>query len=216
MRRVLYAFVILALLAIPASAFAVEPEQEIAAGEVYLGELVLISVGGYVPGEPVDAWLYRPSTLAGWPLTNQAPILNADGNASWLIAPASEQRRWSFAETAGTPFAFADSFGIWGAILMIPRDEVWFPCSFPLKWQCNYQVAPGVWELHSPQRVNYIGFPPGLDYWPWMDVFGAAADPADVISPLEIDVFNYGPVVHGPQFEVVVTGYDWKWTDINF
>ena len=213
MRRVLYALVVLAMLAIPASAaFAVEPDQEIAAGEVYLGELVLISVGGYVPGERVDAWLYQPSTLAGWPLATQpAPA------GSWFLPiGASEQRRWSFAETAGTPFAFADSFGIWGAILMLPRDEVWYPCSFPLKWKCNFQVAPGLWELHSPMTVNYIGFPPGLDYWPWVDLFGAAADPADTVAPLEIDVFNYGPVVHGPQFEAVVTGYDWKWTDIEF
>jgi hypothetical protein len=218
MRRVLFAFVVLALLAVPASAIAVEPEQEIAAGEVYLGELILISVGGYEAGEPVDAYLYRPSTLAGWPLTNQAPILNADGVASWLIAPASEQRRWSYAETAGTPVAVADEFGIWGAILMIPRDEVWFPCSFPLKWQCNFLVDEenDLWEVHSPQRVNYIGFPVGMDYWPWTEIFGAAGDPADVISPLEVDVFNYGPIVHGPQFEAVVTGYDWKWSDIDW
>jgi hypothetical protein len=217
MRRILFLFVILAMLAVPASAvFAVEPDQEIAVGEVYLGELVLISVGGYTPGERVDAWLYRPSTLAGWPLTNQPPILNADGVASWLVAGASQQRRWSFSETEGTPFAVADAFGVWGAILMIPREEVWYPCSFPLKWKCNFQVTPGVWELHSPQRVNYINFPAGWDYWPWIDIYGAAADPADVISPLEIDVFNYGPVVIGPQFEAVVTGYDWKWSDINF
>lgn len=216
MRRVLFAFVVLAVLAVPASVVAVEPEQEIAVGEVYLGELVLISVGGYAPGEPVDAWLYRPSTLAGWPLTNQPPILNADGTAAWLVQGASEQRRWSFAETAGTPFAVADAFGIWGAILMIPRDEAWFPCGFPLKWKCNFEVSPGLWEVHSPQRVNYINFPTGWDYWPYIDWFGAAGDPADVISPLEIDVFNYGPTVYGPQFEAVVTGYDWKWSDIEW
>ncbi|HSJ54997.1 MAG TPA: hypothetical protein VLC52_14750 [Anaerolineae bacterium] len=215
MRRVLYAFVILALLAIPASAaFAVEPEQEIPSGEFYLGELVIVSAGGYMPGEPVDAWLYQPSTLAGWPLATQA----APAGSWWLPIGASEQRRWSYAETAGTPFAVADGFGIWSAILMLPRDEVWYPCSFPLKWKCNFQVEPGVWELHSPMTVNYI-FPlefAYLAYWPWMDIFGAAADPGDTVAPLEIDVFNYAFPIHGPQFEVVITGYDWKWTDINF
>jgi len=228
MRRVLYAFVILALLAIPASAaFAVEPEQEMPSGEFYLGELVIVTAPGYVPGEPVDAWLYQPSTVgpnplvydAVWPLATQAP----PAGAWWLEIGASEQRRWSFAETAGTPFAVADQFGIWGAILMFPRDEVWYPCSFPLKWKCNFEVAPGVWELHSPMTVNFVDgtlpqyeFPDALKYWPWMDIFGAAADPADTVAPLEVDVFNYGPVVHGPQFEIVVTGYDWKWSDIDF
>jgi len=214
MRRVLYALVVVAMLAIPAgAAFAVEPEQTIAGGEFYLGELVLIEAGGYVPGERVDAWLYQPSTLgAVWPLEAQA----APEGAWWMEIGASEQRRWSFAETEGTPFATADAFGIWSAILMLPRDEAWFPCSFPLKWKCNYQVAPGEWELHSPMTVNYI-FPPevaGLAYWPWTEVFGDAADPADTVAPLEIDVFNYEFPVHGPQFEVVITGYDWKWTDI--
>lgn len=219
MRRVLFAFFVLAVLAFPASnAFAVEPEQEIAAGEVYLGELVLISVSGWTPGEAVDAWLYRPSTLGGvWPLAVQPPIANADGNYGYLILPASEQRRWSFAETAGTPFAYADAYGVWGAILMIPRDEAWFPCGFPLQWKCNFEISQGVWDTHSPQRVNYINFPPGWAYWPWIDILNdPLADPADVISPLEIDVFNYGPTVYGLQFEAVVTGYDWKWSDIEW
>ena len=114
--------------------------------------------------------------------------------------------------------AVADAFGVWGAILMIPRDDAWFGCGFPLTWKCNFEVSPGLWEVHSPQRVNYINFPAGWAYWPWIDFFGGnpAADPQDVISPLEIDVFNYIAPIRGPQFEAVVTGYDWKWSDIDW
>jgi hypothetical protein len=216
MRRLLYACVILTMLAIPASAaFAVEPQQEIAGGGWYLGELVPINVSGFNPNVRVDAYLYRPSTLAGWPLTNQPPILNDDGVATWMLIGASQQRRWSFSETEGTPFAYSDNFGNWGGVFMLPRDGFWFPCGFPLKWQCNF-VVDGVVQPHSPQTVNYINFPAGWDYWPWIDIFGAAADPADVIHPLEIDVQDYGDPRMGLQFEVVITGYDWKWSDINF
>jgi hypothetical protein len=219
MRRVLYLFLIVVMLAVPASTVFAEPTQELPGGDWYLGELVPIAVGGFTPGERVDAWLYRPSTIAGWPLATQPPVMGPTGNMWWWEGPASQQRRWSFSETGGTPLEVADAFGIWGAILMLPRDEVWYPCSFPLKWKCNYELAPGVYELHSPQTVNYIGFPPEfayLEYWPWIDIFGAAADPMDTISPLEIDVFNYIPPIIGPQFEVVITGYDWKWTDIDW
>lgn len=212
MRRVLYVMIALVMVASMATtAFADEPRQE---EPLYLGELILVVADGFAAGERVDAWLYRPSTLAGWPFM-WAPPTGPTGNAWWPALGASEQRRWSFAETEGTPFEVADVFGIWGAVLMLPRDEVWYPCSFPLKWNCNFQVAPGVWELHSPQLVNYINFPDVLEYWPWIDIFGADADPMDTVSPLEIYVLNYDPFdTYGWIFETAVVGYDWKWSDI--
>jgi len=219
MRRVLYLLLIVAMLAVPASSvFAAEPELEQVpvTEQLYLGELLLIYTEGWNSFERVDAWLYRPSTLLGWPLTTVVPGDGPTGNpAWWWLGPDSEQRRWSFSETQGTVFETADLFGVWAVILMLPRDEVWYPCSFPLKWKCNYYLGSGVYEVHSPQIVNFLGFPIGLRYWPWIDVFGAAGDPQDTVSPLEIDVINYdffAPA--GIQFEAVVGGYDWKWSDI--
>jgi len=235
MRRVLYVLIVVAMLAVPASSvFAAEPQivEQIPGGDWYLGELVPISVGGWLPGERVDAWLTRPATEDAlgntiWPLVTQAPPVGPTGNLWWWTGGASEQRRWSFAETQGTPFETADMFGVWAAILMLPRDEVWYPCSFPLKWKCNYYDAlEGAYYLHSPQTLNFapsycdedglncMPFPVAFRYWPWMDIFGAAADPKDTVSPLWIDVQNYGVVPAGVQFEVVITGYDWKWSDI--
>jgi len=217
MRRVLYIVLLVALLAVPASsAFAQEPQQIPVEETLYLGELLIVLTDGWDPFERVDAYLYRPAAVYpdGWPLTTVAPVAGPTGNMWWWTGDASEQRRWSFAETEGTVFETSDVFGIWGAVLMLPRDEVWYPCSFPLKWKCNYYLGDGTYELHSPQRVNYIGFPLALEYWPWIDVFGAAADPMDTISPLEIDVMNYTVPRYGYQFEAVVDGYDWKWSDI--
>jgi len=233
MRRVLYVLIVVAMLAVPASSvFAEEPQiiEQTPVGEVYLGELVLVVVDGWLPYERVDAWLTRPATVDAfgdtvWPLVTQDPIVGPTGNMWWWTGPASEQRRWSFSETQGTIFETADIFGIWGAILMLPRDEVWYPCSFPLKWKCNYYVE-GQYYLHSPQTLNFLPsslevFPPALRYWPWEDIFGAAADPKDTISPLWIDVQNYGRPAEpfneppiGVQFEAVVTGYDWRWSDV--
>lgn len=217
MRRVLYLLIVVAMLAVPATSFAAEPRtvEQIPGGDWYLGELVPILVGGWEPFERVDAWLTRPAAVFpdGWPLVTQAPTVGPTGNMWWWTGGASEQRRWSYAETEGTIFETSDMFGVWGAILMLPRDEVWYPCSFPLKWKCNYYME-GEYFLHSPQTVNYLGFPAALEFWPWILDFGAAADPQDTISPLLIDVQNYGAAPMGVQFEVVITGYDWKWSDI--
>jgi len=222
MRRVLYLIIVLVLLATTASTVLAEEPRQIVDQDVYLGELVLVLGDGFEAFERVDAYLYRPSAIDSvtgakiWPLTLIAPPVGPTGSAPWwAYIGDSEQRRWSFAETEGTIFETADVFGIWGAILMVPRDEVWYPCSFPLKWKCNFQVAPGVWELHSPQQVNFIGFPLIMEYWPWIEIFGAPADPMDTVSPLEVYVLNYDPYdTHGWIYETVVTGYDWKWSDI--
>jgi len=225
MRRILYLLLVVVMLAVPASSvFAAEPQiiEQIPSGDFYLGELVLIYTDIWDPMERVDAFLYRPATgeyPAGWPLTAQAPIDGPTGNTWWKEEAASQQRRWSFADTEGTIFETSDMFGIWAVILMIPRDENWYPCSFPLKWKCNYYSAEAGYELHSPQLINYLPsstepFPAALQYWPWMDIFGAAADPQDTISPLEIDVMDYDLFRTGIQFETVIVGYDWRWSDI--
>jgi hypothetical protein len=206
----MYALVVIAMLAIPASAAFAQEEGQTAYGEWYLGEIVPVAVQGFAPGERVDAYLFQPSTVgatpavwddAVWPLDLQMP----PEGAWWLELPESQQRRWSFAETEGTPFAVADTFGIWGGEFMLPRDEAWYPCSFPLKWKCNFQLSPTEVQYHSPWTVNYINL---LPIWPW------AEDPADTVAPLVIDVQNYGTPRLGFQYELVITGYDWKATDI--
>ncbi len=66
-------------------------------------------------------------------------------------------------------------------MFMLPRDEVWFPCSFPLKWKCNYQVSP---ERH---RVPLPGNPAVRDR-PVLAVarLRPAANPMDTVSPVEV------------------------------
>jgi hypothetical protein len=215
MRRLLFVFVVIAMLAIPtSSAFAApRPEQPIYAGQLYLGEIVLVSVGGvFAPFERADAWVTRPAAVypTVWPLVN--PPVGTGAPPWWVTAGASQTRRMSYAEE---PNLVANEFGIWNAVFMLPRDEVWYPCSFPLKWKCNFEIAPGVWELHSPALVVYdASIPAFLQYWPWIDVFGPAADPADTISPLWLDVLNYGPVIVGQGFDIEIVGYEWKWSDI--
>ena len=215
MRRLLFVVVAIAMLVIPASgALAQErpqADQPIFAGQFYLGEVVLVSVGGvFAPGERADAFLTRPSTLSGWPLV-AAPI-GGPGGAWWVTMESSMTRRMSYAEE---PNLVANAFGIWNAAFMLPRDEVWYPCSFPLKWKCNFEVAPGVFELHSPALVVYdASIPAFLQYWPWLDVYGAGADPQDTISPMWLDVLNYGPIFVGQGFDLEIVGYEWKWSDL--
>jgi hypothetical protein len=213
MRRFLFVLVAIAMLVIPTSSAlaAPRPEQPIFAGQLYLGEIVAVSVSGiFDPGERADAWLTRPSTLGGWPLVN-API-GGPGGAWWVTEGSSEMRRMSYAED---PNLVANDFGVWNAIFMLPRDEVWYPCSFPLKWKCNFEIAPGVYEVHSPALVVYdASIPAYLQYWPWIDVYGAAGDPQDTISPMWLDVLNYGPISAGQGFDLEIVGYEWKWSDI--
>jgi hypothetical protein len=93
-------------------------------------------------------------------------------------------------------------FGWYYAEFMMPRDEVWFPCGFPLKWQCNYVIDPWTVEYHSPANMVYE---PGL-FWPWL------ADPMDTVSPLEVYLIDATGAGYIIPFEV--TGMYWKWTDI--
>jgi len=145
MRRLLYFVAIVAMLAIPAStAFADAPDaqvEQIPDGWWLLGELWWTPDYGdtafdvWAPFERVDAYMWRPSTLGGWPLT-QAPIMGT----WWATLPGSDYRRMSYAED----YFYADMFGGYYAEFMLPRDEVWFPCSFPLKWKCNFATPTGI------------------------------------------------------------------------
>jgi hypothetical protein len=223
MKRVLYAVLILAMLAVPVStAFADVPDagdQPIPYpfGPNFLGELVLVLGGGFAPFERVDAFLYRPPTVDAlgnpiWPLVTYPPPVGPNG-VWWWPGPDSQQRRWSFAETEGTVFERADNTGFWFAVLMLPRDEVWYPCSFPLKWKCNIDLGPLGWIYHSPQRVVYDPAFGPLSFWPWL-IFDPGADPADTVSPLVMDVMNYSVPRLGVSWQTVVDGYYWTPEDI--
>jgi hypothetical protein len=214
MRRVLYALIVVVMLVIPAgSAFAAAPAnvgQPIHDGWWILGEIwwtpdFVASDPVWMPGERVDAYMTRPSTLLGWPLT-QAPIMGT----WWMTLPASEQRRMSYAED----WLYANVWGGYYAEFMLPRDEVWFPCSYPLKWKCNYEVAPGVIEYHSPAVMAYeCAWLNPYDFvcldWPW------PVAPYDTISPVVIDIFNSeAPYPWGYEFQLEIAGYFWKFSDI--
>jgi hypothetical protein len=222
MKRVLYVTILLAILAIPVStAFAAEPTyvEQIPDGQWILGEIwwtpaYVASTPLWLPFERVDAYMTRVSTLAGWPFA-WGPI-GGPGGAAWWIDDWSMQRRMSYAED----WWYANEWGGYYAEFMLPRDEVWFPCSYPLKWKCNFELAPGIWELHSPAFVDYEGM--WLDpftyvelYWPWIDWFGPVAEVQDVISPVVIDVANFEAAFpYGYQYELEIAGYFWKFSDI--
>ncbi len=196
MRRILFTSMALVMLLglLAGTAFAGEPQR---ADQNYIGQLGEVWFHYYpdfAPGEPVDAWMYRPSTLAGWPLLDP-PVVGT----WWWTGSDSEVRRQSW-----PTYQFADDFGYYFTQFMLPRDEVWYPCSFPLKWKCNYLIDPFTVEYHSPATQP---FEAGL-FWPW------AGNPMDTVSAVEVWLtgYNSGTWWIIP-FEI--TGYYWKWSDIN-
>jgi hypothetical protein len=230
MRRFVFAVVLVAMLALPVSGvFAAEPQviEQIPDGWWLLGEIWWTPdwVGDpgsfgflpWTPGERVDSFMTRPSTMLGWPLT-QAPITGD----WWWTGPASVQRRMSY-EFSGDDYKFANEWGGYYAQWLLPRDEVWFPCDYPLQWRCNTELAPGVWEYHSPAWMAYECIIEGpylicLD-WPWVDIDPVTgmnmAAPYDTISPVVVDIFNPdSPFPYGYQFELEIAGYFWKFSDI--
>lgn len=226
MRRVLFLTLIVALL-IPAGSVFAAPQQ-IADGVYILGEIwetpdEMFGAPIWEPGERVDAYLTRPSTLLadnpdtfGWPFTWGVSIWQGTG-VPWETVipwfpnlPASEQRRMSYAED----WLYASQWGGYYAEFLLPRDEVWFPCSFPLKWKCDFEIAPDVWETHSPQLVvvdpalaaEVLTLPAPYDFilgWP----------PFDTVSPMVIDILDAEGEV-GVQFELEIVGYAWYASDI--
>jgi hypothetical protein len=194
MRKVLFAAVVMVMLLslFAGSAVAAEPKRVDQLIQAQLGEVWGFYFGGYLPFERVDAYMYRPDTTAGWPFVDP-PVVGT----WWWTGPDSMFRRQSW-----PTFQFADAFGFYFTMFMLPRDEVWYPCSFPLKWKCNYEVAPGVWEYHSMATQP---FEAGL-FWPW------AGNPMDTVSPVE--VWLYGETGTAWIIDFEVTGMYWKYTDI--
>jgi hypothetical protein len=207
MRRVLFVTIVLVmLLGSFSSAFAAEPQRVEQVTPALLGEVWWFYFDFGAPGIRVDAYMYRPSTLLGWPFAG-----GPDYGTWWWTGPDSEMRRQSW-----PTYQYTDMWGWYYAEFMFPRDEVWFPCSFPLKWKCNYLIDPGspvdppVYEYHSPYAMAYECVLDGavlicLD-WPW------AVAPYDTVSPMEvylIDEYGFGYVI---PFEIL--GMYWKFSDI--
>lgn len=193
MKRVLFATVALVmLLGSFSTAFAAEPQRIQQVIPATLGEVWGFYFDFGEPGLRVDAYLYRPSTLDGW------PFAGGPGTGTWWwTGPDSEMRRQSWPK-----WQYTDEWGYYFAMFMLPRDEVWYPCSFPLKWKCNYVVDPWTIEYHSP--VNMV-YDPGLS-WPW------AGDPRDTVSPLEVYLISELGTGWIIPFEIM--GMYWKWSDI--
>jgi len=212
MRRVLFAtMALIILLGTFGTAFAAEPQQEPVA---QLGEVWWFYGTGFLPGERVDMYLYRPSTLAGWPFAG-GPYWGT----WWWTGPDSEMRRQSW-----PAWQYADVFGTYYAEFMLPRDEVWYPCSYPYKWNCNYVIYPGdpfnppIVEWHSPAYQGNFEFGLAWPWWVWwMDptdpMAWDLANPMDTVSPLE--AYMIGETGYGFIFSMEVDGYFWKWSDLE-
>jgi hypothetical protein len=202
MKRVLLSAVVLViLLGSFSTAFAAEPEQ---VPPILLGDIEAWYVDWGLPYIGIDAYLYRPSTLGGWPIGSGTP----DWGTWWWTGPDSSQRRQSW-----PAYQMTDMWGFYYVEFMFPRDEVWYPCGFPLQWKCNYVIDPfGTVEWHSPADMLYecrFINPFVLECldWPW------AVDPQDTVSPLQvllIDEFGWGVAV---DYEVL--GMYWKFSDFE-
>jgi len=232
MRRLLYVLLLLALL-VPAGSVFAEPQvvEQIPDGMWVLGEIWwtpddLFGAPIWDPGERVDAWLTRPATLewddeldmwvkvwpfewGPWNFWEGWDVPWADVEPWFLGGLASQQRRVSYAED----WLYATQWGGYYAEFLLPRDEVWFPCSWPLKWKCDYELAPDVWERHSPQIVivepsdpSNVWDPEGITFLNWA--------PFDTVSPLVIDIFNDAVVPTGVQYQLEIIGYTYYASDI--
>lgn len=226
MRRLLYAVLFLALLIPTGSVFA-EPQviDQYEDGMWLLGEIWWTP--DWLYGEPiweaedevtglperVDAFLTRPSTLEGWPFewgpyqfwdgvdADLLPSDYVDVDPWYLPKEQSSQRRISYAED----WLYATEWGGYYAEFLLPRDEAWFPCSFPNKWACDFEVAPNDWVYHSPQLVVWEpgGAQEGILLW----------DPYDTVSPLVVDIQDEEKEF-GVQFQLEIIGYTWYASDI--
>lgn len=218
MRRVLYVTLLLAiLLGSFGTAVAQEPQRVEQVTPALLGEVWWFYFDFGIPGIRVDAYMYRPATCDNWnailgecvPGWESWPFVGGPAYGTWWWAgPDSDMRRQSWPS-----YQYTDIWGFYYAEFMFPRDEVWFPCDFPLQWKCNYVVDPfGTIEWHSPAAMAYecrFVNPFLLECldWPW------AVAPYDTVSPLEvylIDEFGFGYII---PFEVL--GMYWKFSDFE-
>ena len=204
MKRTLFVAIVLVMLfSSVSSVFAAEPQRVEQTTPALLGEVWWFYFDFGSPGLRVDAYLYRPSTLGGWPWA-----IGPDYGTWWWTGPDSEMRRQSWPS-----YQYTDEWGYYYAEFMLPRDEAWFPCSFPLKWKCNYDTGPDeAIVFHSPAAMAYecrqvAPLVVECLQWPWV------ADPMDTVSPLEvwlIDQFGFAYVI---PFEV--QGMYWKFSDFE-
>jgi hypothetical protein len=215
MKRVLFVTIaLLMLLGSFSTAFAGELQrvnQE--ATPALLGEVWWFYFDFGLAGLRVDAYLYRPATEiwdpvnlewdAYWPFAG-GPLYGT----WWWMGPESEQRRQSW-----PAYQYTDVWGFYYAEFMFPRENTWYPCGFPLQWQCNYVVDPfGTIEWHSPAAMAYECrwvSPTIIEClnWPWV------VDPMDTVAPMEvylIDEFGSGYII---PFEVL--GMFWKFSDFE-
>lgn len=237
MRRVLFVSIALLTLLVPATALAGEPVN-LAPDQVppvaQLGEVWFFwtDPGFFLPFERVDTYLYRPATWDWpWDFCQDAALNNVPCWGTWYWSGwDSEQRRQSW-----PTFAYANDWGQYFSAFMLPRDEVWYPCSYPYKWNCNYVVYPGdpvtypVVEWHSPAyQGNFECRVAGIWIecleWPWFDwtVLDAGgtvdeafawANPMDTVSPLVVTIV--GETGAGGWLPMEVDGYYWKWSDLE-
>jgi hypothetical protein len=216
MRRLLFVGVLLVLLfGTFSTAIAQEPPAQ-------LGEVWWFLGPGFAPGEEVNMYLYRPPTVDAlgvptWPFAG-GPWW---GTWYWPGGDSADRRQ------SWPAWQNADAFGVYYAEFMLPRDEVWYPCSYPYKWNCNYVLYPGdpinppIVEYHSPAWQG--NFELGLE-WPHFDAYTyfvmgdwlgalAMANPMDTVSPLTAKMLNTAGA--GYFFDFEVDGYYWKWSDLE-
>jgi hypothetical protein len=214
MRRVLYTLLVLALL-VPAGSVFAEPQivQQTPDGQWVLGEVWttpddLFGMPIWEPFERVDAFMTRPAASYpdGWPFEWGPVGFWEDVDPWWWSGPQSAQRRMSYAED----WFFASEWGGYYAEFLLPRDEVWYPCDWPLQWKCDYEIAAGVWEVHSPQLV--IVEPDPADPWGG-EIFFLNWPPFDTISPVVIDIQDAEKEL-GVQYQLEIIGYTYYASDI--
>jgi hypothetical protein len=223
--------VLLVLSALPLSVFADEPAwgtsaaaPDALARPVLLGDQVTFDIGPVInpitgfpwAGFPIDISLYRPPTLTGWPLFDD-PL----PGAGWLVVDESRFRRqsWPLSKTTNI-------WGLYQAKFMLPRENTWYPCGYPCRWDCDfYDGTTDTWDRHGPYLANFTGVPfvpvqtPAEQlfaplYWP-NAIFG---DPItlDAVHPLEAWSFEGDTTNALPwQWEFQVIGYYWKSSDLE-
>jgi hypothetical protein len=236
--RKLYAVIALAVLIalVPASAFADTPQapapvrndatQFVQGFDILLGDYLIVAVpiqdpvtGFFLLNWPVGGYLYRPPTggyPGGLPADQYAwyfPGAFADAT-QWIVGSADSPLRRQTGHT------YTDGFGYFYAFFMFPRDEAWYPCSYPCKWKCNfYNYQTGLYtEMHSPAAITFQYNAPNLAtalwwmsheplFWPWdmlwVDPFLGYVNP--YLIPYDPTVTDASPfdTVHPLEFWVV-------------
>lgn len=179
--RKLYALIALAVMIalVPASAFADNAPAKsdatvIAPGfDLLLGDYIITALpiqdpvtGFFLTNWPVGGYLYRPPTAGG----------AADAYPWYFPGNFADPTQWIKAEGDSplrrqTGHTLTDGFGYFYSFFMVPRDEAWYPCSYPCKWKCNYfDPLQGLYtEMHSPAAMVFQYNAPNFDtaYW-WM------------------------------------------------